>query len=63
MRFQCNELTTQDTSALRLTWHRDQHEWRRALFLRVHADARVTTAAEVFTLFGNVPELLIAFGR
>ena len=32
------------------------------LLLRVDADSRVATAAEILALFGDVPELLIAFG-
>ena len=32
------------------------------LLLRIDADSRVATAAEFFALFGDMPELLIAFG-
>ena len=32
------------------------------LFLGVHADPRVARAAKFLALFGDVPELLIAFG-
>ena len=32
------------------------------LLLRVDADSRVTTAAEILAIFTDVPELLIAFG-
>ena len=32
------------------------------LLLRVDADSRVTTAAEFLALFGDMPELQIAFG-